>query len=88
PNKPHWDEALANGAPLELLEMAAHLRYEGVPRQEAMQRLLAAGANGPVIGAVAGMYGFVTFYNEPDFEGLKTIMPYVVHFHGKFHYID
>jgi sugar phosphate isomerase/epimerase len=88
PNKPHWDEALANGAPLELLEMAAQLRFEGVPRDEARQRLLEKGANGAVMGAFQGMYGFVTFYNQPDFEGLKIIMPYVVHFHGKFHYLD
>lgn len=88
PNKPHWDEALAAGAPLELLEMAEKLRYEGVPRDEASRRLLDAGANGPVMGAFQGMYGFVTFYNEPDFEGLKKIMPFVVHFHGKFHYLD
>lgn len=88
PNKPHWDEALANGAPLELLEMAAQLRYDGVSRDEARQRLLDAGANGAVMGALQGMYGFVTFYNEPDLEGLKKIMPYVVHFHGKFHYLD
>jgi hypothetical protein len=88
PNKPHWDEALAKGAPLELLEMAAQLRYDGVPREEARQKLIEAGANGPVMGALQGMYGFVTFYNEPDLEGLKKIMPYNIHFHGKFHYID
>lgn len=88
PNKPHWDEALANGAPLELLEMAAQLRYDEVPLTEARQRLLESGANGPVMAAFQGMYGFVTFYNQPDFEGLKKIMPYVVHFHGKFHHLD
>jgi sugar phosphate isomerase/epimerase len=88
PNKPHWDEAVANGAPLELLEMAAQLRYQGVSMMEARQRLLEAGANNPVMTAFQGMYGFVTFYNQPDFEGLKKIMPYVVHFHGKFHYLD
>ena len=87
PNKVYWDQALANGAPLELLEMAAELRYDDVPRDEARQRLVDAGANGAVLGAFQGMYGFVTFYREPDFEGLKKIMPYVVHFHGKFHYM-
>jgi sugar phosphate isomerase/epimerase len=88
PNKPHWDEALANGAPLELLQLAAQLRYDEVPREEARQRLLEAGANAAVLGALQGMYGFVTFYKEPDLEGLKKIMPYVIHFHGKFHYLN
>jgi Xylose isomerase-like TIM barrel len=88
PNKLQWDGAISNGAPIELLEMAAQLRYEGVPRDEARQRLIEAGANDAVMGAFQGMYGFVTFYNEPDLEGLKKIMPYVVHFHGKFHYLN
>jgi len=88
PNKPHWDDALANGAPVELLEMAAQLRYDEVPREEARERLLEAGANGAVLGALQGMYGFVTFYKQPDLEGLKKIMPYVVHFHGKFHHLN
>ncbi|WP_163538081.1 TIM barrel protein [Gracilibacillus sp. YIM 98692] len=88
PNKIYWDQALENGAPLELLELAAKLRYDGVPRQEAAKRLKDAGANGPVMGAFNGMYGFVQFSHEPDFEGLKKIMPHVIYFHGKFHYID
>ena len=88
PNKVYWDEALANGAPLELLELAAQLRYEGVPRPEATKRLLDAGANGSVMGAFNGMYGFVQFSKSPDLEGLKKIMPYVLYFHGKFHHVN
>jgi sugar phosphate isomerase/epimerase len=87
PNKPHWDAAVANGAPVELLEMAAQMRYEGVPRNEARERLIKAGARGAVMGCFEAMNGFVTFYKEPDLEGLKKIMPYCVHFHGKFHYL-
>lgn len=88
PNKPQWDQALENGAPIELLEMAAKLRYDGVPMEEARQKLMDAGANEAVLTAFNGMYGFVTFYKEPDLEGLKEIMPYCFHFHGKFHYLD
>lgn len=88
PNKPYWDQALNQGAPLELLEKAAELRYAGISREEARQILLDAGANGPTLGAFENMYGFVTFYKEPDFEGLKEILPYCVHFHGKFHYVS
>lgn len=88
PNKPHWDEALANGAPLKLLEMAAQMRYDGVPLHKAMERLKEAGANDAVFGAFQGMYGFVTFYKEPDLKGLEEILPYCIHFHGKFHYLD
>lgn len=88
PNKPHWDEALSKGAPLKHLELAAQLRYDGVPLREAMERLKAAGANDAVFGAFQGMYGFVTFYKEPDLKGLEEILPHCIHFHGKFHYLD
>lgn len=87
PNKPHWDAALRNGAPEGLLEFAAQLRYDGVPMEEARRQLIERGANGAVMGAFNGMYGFVTFYREPDLAGLKKIMPYCVEMHGKFHYI-
>ncbi len=87
PNKPHWDAALAAGAQPELLEMAKQMRYDGVPLMEAQQRLLDAGANDAVMTAFQGMFGFVQFSNHPDLEGLKEIMPYCVHFHGKFHYL-
>ncbi|WP_210608464.1 sugar phosphate isomerase/epimerase family protein [Priestia flexa] len=87
PNKVYWDEALEKGAPLKLLELAASLRYDGVPKDQAMKRLIEAGANNAVMGAFQGMYGFVTFSRKPDLEGLKNIMPYVIYFHGKFHYM-
>lgn len=88
PNKPHWESALAAGAKVEHLELAAKMRYDGIPFKEAMEKLTALGANGPLFTALQGMYGFVTFYNEPDLAGLKEIMPYCIHFHGKFHYLD
>ena len=87
PNKPYWDEALANGAPVELLKKAAKLRYDGVPLREAERIMVEAGANGAVMGAMSGMYGFVTFYSKPDLEGLKRILPYCFEFHAKFHYM-
>lgn len=88
PNKPHWDQAILDGAQPELLELAASLRYNGVQQHEARQRLLDKGANEAVMTAFNGMFGFVTFYSEPDYEGLKRILPYCLHFHGKFHYVD
>ena len=87
PNKPFWDAALEQGAPLKLLEMAAQLRYDDVPLEEAQARLIAAGANEAVLGAFSGMYGFVQFSKHPDFDGLRRILPHCVHFHGKFHYL-
>lgn len=87
PNKPNWNKALKAGAPEELLRKAAQLRYDGVDMKEAEKIMLDAGANQAVMSAMSGMYGFVTFYKEPDIEGLKRIMPYCFEFHTKFHYM-
>lgn len=88
PNKPHWDAAIEAGAEEKHLNMAAQMKYDGVPLKEAIEELRKVNANEAVFGALQGMYGFVTFYNHPDLEGLKRIMPYCIHFHGKFHYLD
>lgn len=87
PNKPNWDAAVRKGASEKLLEYAAQLRYDEVPLGEARQKLLEKGANDAVMEAFQGMYGFVTFYNEPDLKGLRKIIPYCVEMHGKFHYV-
>ncbi len=88
PNKPHWDSALAAGASEAHLKLAAQCRYDGKTFDEATAILEEAGAAQAVFGALQGMYGYVTFYKEPDLEGLKRIMPYCIHFHGKFHYLN
>ncbi len=90
PNKPHWDAALAAGVPVEILEMARDMRYAGVPQDEAMAKLAAAGATGPAFAAAQGMYGFVQFRKDckEELKGLQEIMPYCCHMHGKFHYLS
>ncbi|MCD8020455.1 MAG: sugar phosphate isomerase/epimerase [Clostridiales bacterium] len=90
PNKPHWDEALAAGVPVEILEMARDMRYADVPQEEAMKKLEEAGATAPAFSAAQGMYGFVQFKKDckTELEGLKEIMPYCYHMHGKFHYLS
>lgn len=87
PNYPNWQAALRNGAREEMLQFAAKMRYDEVDMSTAMEAMIKKGANGAEMGAFNGMYGFVTFYNEPDLKGLKEIMPYCVEMHGKFHYI-
>lgn len=90
PNKPHWDTALKAGVPIEILEMARDLRYNEVPQEEAINQLVAAGATTPALAALQGMYGFVQFKKDcrAELEGLKEIMPYCFHMHGKCHYIS
>jgi sugar phosphate isomerase/epimerase len=88
PNKPHWDRALANGAKEEHLEIAAQMRYDNVPLEEAMKKMQELGAAEAVYPCVQGMYGFVQFRKEWDKEGLKEIIPYSFEFHGKYHWMD
>lgn len=87
PNWPNWQAALRNGARKEMLELSAKLRYDEVPLEDARKVMMEQGANGAEMGAFNGMYGFVTFYNEPDLNGLIRILPYCFEMHGKFHYI-
>ena len=89
PNKPMWDSALAAGVDEKYLKMAAELRYNDVPQDEAFHQLFEeAGAPMEMMRAFQGMYGFVQFRREFDAEGLKFIIPYSIYFHGKFHYLD
>ena len=91
PNKPRWDQALAGGAPVELLEKMAQLRYDEVSQEEASKIMAHDIEKYPALaGALNGMYGFVQFRKSctPELEGLKKIMPYCFEMHGKFHYVD
>ena len=89
PNKPMWDQALAAGVDEKYLKMAAEMRYNEVPQDEAMKKLFEEeGAPMAMMRAFQGMYGFVQFRKEFDAEELKFIIPYTIYFHGKFHYLD
>lgn len=92
PNKPKWDRALALGVKEEHLQMAADMRYEGRPIEEAQEKLLAAGAHPAIMEALQGMYGFVQFRPKEALAGLleelSEILPYCFEMHGKFHYLS
>ncbi len=90
PNKPMWDAALAAGTPVEILEAAKDMRLDGVPMADAVKKITEMGATGPAFAALQGMYGFVQFKKdcEEELRGLKEIMPYCYHMHGKFHHIS
>ena len=89
PNKPMWDEALAAGVDEKYLKMAAEMRYNDVPQEEAMKKLFEEeGAPMAMMRAFQGMYGFVQFRREFDAGELKFILPYTLYLHGKFHYLD
>jgi sugar phosphate isomerase/epimerase len=88
PNIDSYQGALERGAHKELLDMAVKFRYDNIPMNDAMKQLQDMGADGEVMGAFFAMYGFLAFSKEPDLEGLKNIMPYCFHFHGKFHHMN
>ena len=88
PDKPYWDRALASGAPVEHLQLAAQMRYDDVPQSEAMAKLQEVGANAATMAALGSMYGFLQFRKEADIEGLLQIIPYCFEFHGKCHYVS
>lgn len=87
PNIDSYYGALERGANKEMLDYAVSLKYDDVPLPEAMSLLSQKNADEQVMSSFFNMYGFLTFNKNPDFEGLKKIMPYCVHFHGKFHFM-
>lgn len=91
PNKPIWDRALAGGASVEQLERCAKLKYDEVPREEALKIMEEECRKTPALSdAINSFYGFVQFKKDikKELEGLKRIMPYCFEMHGKFHYVD
>jgi len=87
PNVDSYEGALKRGANQELLDYAVSLKYDEVPMDVAVQLLKEKNADDEVMASFFTMYGFLQFSKNPDLEGLKRIMPYCIHFHGKFHYM-
>lgn len=87
PNVDSYDGALNRGADKEMLDYAVSLKYDDIPMNEALKLLKEKGADSQVMASLFSMYGFLQFSKYPDLEGLKRIMPYCIHFHGKFHYM-
>lgn len=85
PNVDSYYGALQRGADKEMLDFAVQLKYEDVPMQDAVKILRSKNADAEVMASFYNMYGFLSFSKNPDFEGLKRILPYCFHFHGKFH---
>ena len=91
PNKPIWDRALRKGATVEQLNYCAKLKYDEVPRDEALKIMESEIEKCPALSDVINsFYGFVQFKKDikKELEGLKRIMPYCFEMHGKCHYVD
>ena len=65
------------------------MRYDAVPMEEAQKRLKENGATTLELALLQEMYAFLQFKKDckKELEGLKEIMPYCFHMHGKFHYL-
>lgn len=89
PNKPNWDDALAAGADVKLLEMARDMRYDEVEYEKAVEKLTAAGAGKEELLVLQNMYKLFMFRRDvtKELAGLKEIMPHCFHMHGKYHYV-
>ena len=85
PNYESYEGVLLKGADKDMLDYAVQLRYDDVPMGDALKLLQKLNADEYVMKAFFNNYGFLTYYKCPDLEGLKRIIPYCFHFHGKFH---
>lgn len=84
PNKAEMDRAVAGGARQEIVDYAIQLRYDGVSREEGRSLLTERGALPQEMGLFESMYGYMQFSKTPDYDGLRKIMKYCPHMHGKF----
>lgn len=84
PNKADMDRAIQNGANKEIVDLAIKLRYDGVSREEGRVILNEKKATPLELNLFESMYGFMQFSKTPDFDGLRKIMKYSPHMHGKF----
>ena len=89
PNKMLWDNALKAGGNVHILEKIRDMRYAEMPREEAEEKAVEAGAGKPELEFLRDSFGFLQFRKNvtPLLEGLKEIMPMCFHMHGKYHYV-
>lgn len=85
---PHFVNALlGRGAHPAIVDYLTKARYENTPRAEAEARAKAMGANEFDLVLLNGFYSFTAF-SKPDWDGLKEILEWSYHFHGKFYALD
>lgn len=89
PNKFTWDRAVANGADPKHMELAQQCRYDDLTQEEAAEKLKEVGAAKSVFEFLRDAYGFQQVKKNVDkeLEGLRQILPYCIHMHGKFYYM-
>lgn len=90
PNKYSWDRSIAGGADPKHMELAKQYRYDGLSLEEASAKLNEVGAAKPVFEFLSSAYQFQQFKKSVDKElaGFRDIIPYCVHMHGKFYYMN
>ncbi len=84
PNKADMDRTIQGGANRDIVETAIQLRYDGVSREDGRKILTEKNATPMEMNLFESMYGFMQFSKNPDFDGLRKIMKYSPHMHGKF----
>lgn len=86
-NRQYCEQALKDGTDSQIVAATVECITEGKPIKEAITEVKALGASEADLFFVSILYhcGGAT---KPDFEGLKRIMPYVIHAHAKFYDFD
>ena len=78
--------ARKNGISEEIISYVIDCVYNEVPPAEAEEHLKSLGAGRREFMFMSEAYH--SGFGHPDYEGLKRIMPYVIHVHGKFYTFD
>lgn len=88
PNDILIQKHINSGVSREILDYIIQNRFGGDTEETMWGKVKAMGGNEIAHAAVSEMFGFLTWMQHADLEGLKTILPYCIYFHGKFYHID
>lgn len=76
-----------SGVPENILNYIIENRFNGDTEDSMWEKVKVMGGDDNAHLAVSEMFGFLSWSRSADFEGLKSILPYCIYFHGKFYHI-
>ncbi len=86
PSKIAVENALRKGTSRDKIDFIIDAVYKGVTPATTKEALIKMGADEKDLRVMSSMYHLG--FGKPEFDDLKRIMPYCLHFHGKFFEFD
>ncbi len=89
PPEIHWTNLRNSGVPESLIEIAQNTWHSNKPADDKFATLRKAVSSFNVSGAVMGALNrTLTMFGNMNVEGLRALIPYTKHIHGKFYHVN